>query len=136
MRRALAAVGLAAIIVSGSSVLANAAGRTVTLVSVQIREKGGSNGLTIWDNDVQAGKRIGHDRLVCTFTPRRTASCKIAFVLAAGTLRGSTELAETQVSGTIRILGGTGAYRDATGSGTFKNLNSAGTRTRVVLHLR
>ena len=136
MRRLLATVALAAVAVGTSSVVASAASRTVTLVSVQIREKITSTGLTIWDNDMRGGQRIGHDRLICTFTPRRTAACTISFVLADGLLRASTELAETQEHGTIRVLGGTGAYRGATGAGGFKNLNPAGTRTRVVLHLQ
>ena len=136
MRRALATAALAVVMLGGSSVLANAAGRTLSLTSVQIREKVTSTGLTIWDNDMRAHKRIGHDRLICRFTPRRTAACTIAFVLADGTLHASTELAEVQTHGTIRVLGGTGAYRGATGNGTFKNLNKAGTRTLVILNLR
>ncbi|MDX6644917.1 MAG: hypothetical protein QOK40_644, partial [Miltoncostaeaceae bacterium] len=94
MRRFLAVAALAAVFAS-SSALASAAVTTITLVSVQIKEKATATGLTIWDNDVRAGKRIGHDRLICTFTPKGTAACRIGFVLAAGTIRAGTQLSQT-----------------------------------------
>jgi len=33
------------------------------------------------------------------------------------------------------VVGGTGAYKDATGSGTYKNLNQEGAKTSVTLKL-
>ena len=37
--------------------------------------------------------------------------------------------------GPVSVLGGTGAYAGATGTGFFKQLNKAGTRTKVTVHL-
>ena len=64
------------------------------------------------------------------------ATCRVTITLARGTLHATTRVTPSAAKGTIAVVGGTGAYAGATGTGTLTNLSRAGTRTAIVLTLR
>ena len=104
--------------------------KTISLVSVQVSSKQQGAILVTHDNDVSGKTTIGHDTLTCSATTRK---CAVVFVFGSGNLNAQFAITGTSGSGTI--TGGTGSYGSASGSFTWKNLNSKGTRTAVVLHL-
>lgn len=85
-----------------------------TLQSRQVR-----NELVETDKAVKAGRTIGYTANSCTFDFQKgLAHCTVAFARPAGQLRSRVTVdAQTgKVSG--RIVGGSGAYRGATGTVT------------------
>jgi hypothetical protein len=59
----------------------------------------------------------------------------LAFIRAAGTINSTFTLKANQNRGTLKIVGGTGTYQGATGTGIFKNLDPQGDRSAITLKL-
>ena len=108
----------------------------IRFTSVQVSQKQTKSGLIIRDDDFQGKTKIGHDKLVCTFTSNARATCIVRVSLANGTIRGHLTVGQNISAGPIAIIGGSGAFKGATGGGAFKNLNTQGTRTAVALHIK
>jgi hypothetical protein len=108
----------------------------IRLTSVQVSQKRPNDTtFLIHNNDVINGKKVGHDTLTCKVVAQSKVSCSIVVVLAAGKLNGKFVQSLSASSGKGTITGGTGEYAGASGRFTFRNLNTEGTRTGVVLTL-
>jgi hypothetical protein len=108
----------------------------IRLTSVKVSEQHPNDQtIIIKNNDMINGKKAGHDTLTCKVVAQSKVSCSIAVVLAAGKLNGKFVQSFTASSGKGSITGGTGKYEGAKGSFTFRNLNSEGSRTGVVVTL-
>jgi hypothetical protein len=108
----------------------------IRLTSVKVSEQHPNNEtIIIKNNDLINGKKAGHDTLTCKVVAQSKVNCSIAVVLAAGKLNGKFVQSLSASSGKGTITGGTGKYADAKGTFTFRNLNSGGSRTGVVVRL-
>ena len=117
---------------------AQAAGgsQVIRLTAVQVSEQHPNDQtIIIKNNDLINGKKVGHDTLTCKVVAQSKASCSLAVVFAAGKLNGKFVQSFSASSGKGTITGGTGKYAGAKGTFTFRNLNSEGTRTGVVMTL-
>jgi hypothetical protein len=85
------------------------------------------------DKAVVAGKIIGFDLIDSNFDPKTmTGKGDLAVMLKNGFIYGTVTFGASPVTkGTI--TGGTGKYKDATGTIVGKNLNKAGTKTAVTI---
>jgi len=52
-----------------------------------------------------------------------------------GTIQGTLRLKGNATRGSFKVVGGTGDYHGATGTGTYRNLDTKGERTAVTLKL-
>lgn len=132
MKRMLVLLSAAAAL-GGGVLLATASPSTLTFTS---QTKSQTATFTSTDDVLQGAKKIGTDKVVCTSNGSNTASCKLTVTLAKGTINGTFTSTENASSGPIKVVGGTGAYEGATGTGTYKNLNKDGTKTAVTLKLK
>jgi hypothetical protein len=117
---------------------AQAAGgsEVIRFVAVQVSQKQPNNETFIsTENVLINGKKVGHDTLTCKAISQSKANCSIVFVFAAGKLKAKFPIVFTESSGKGTITGGTGKYAGAKGTLTWRNLNSEGTRTGVVVRL-
>jgi len=135
MKRALALVTATAVLGSGAA-LAAAATTTLKLTSVQASTKQTSTTFSSTENVFQNGRKVGTDRLKCTFG-RVRARCTVALTITG---KGTVDLRFTTTmdssGGPLTITGGSGTYEGVTGTGSYKNLNSEGTRTAITLKLQ
>jgi hypothetical protein len=87
------------------------------------------------DTAFQNGRVVGESYARCRFTGNfENLRCRIRLTLPAGTLSVFVRLTPDP-RGSFRVTSGTGAYQGRTGVGIYKNLNEAGTRTRLVIWL-
>jgi hypothetical protein len=87
------------------------------------------------DTVYQGGNVIGSERAVCRFTGHfENPRCRITLFLPGGRLFVFVRITPDP-RGSFRVTGGTGKYEGRTGIGIYKNLNEAGTRTRVIIWL-
>ena len=108
----------------------------IRLTSVQVSEQHPNNEtIIIKNNDLINGRKAGHDTLTCKVLAQNKVRCSIAVVLPAGKLNGKFVQLLSASGGKGTIIGGTGKYAGAKGTFTFKNLNSEGSRTGVVVTL-
>jgi hypothetical protein len=111
--------------------------KVIRLTSVLVSEQHPNDRtIIIRNNDLINGKKVGHDTLTCKVVAQSKVSCSIAVVFAAGKLNGTFVQSFSASGGKGAITGGTGKYAGAKGTFTFRNLNSEGTRTGVVVTLR
>jgi len=84
------------------------------------------------------GAVVGRDTWVTTVVtpPFARLDVRETTDLPGGTIRARGTVTVLQTTGTFQVVGGTGAYRDARGTITLKNLNSSGTRGLSVYRLR
>lgn len=129
----LIAVGAAVGVLGAGAVAANAT-TTISFISVTKSEKETRNGYMAKDEVRQNGKKIGTDTLTCKFAKNR-AQCRVVVKLAKGSITATFTGSAQGTGGPLKIVAGTGAYAGATGTGSYKNLNKQGTRTRVTLRL-
>jgi hypothetical protein len=133
MRGTLATLGVAVVaLTAGAAVAAGAT--TINFTSVTRSQGDTKTGFISREDVLQGGKKVGTDVLRCTFA-KGNARCRVTVTLPKGTVVGTFTIAESSSSGAIKVVDGTGAYADATGTGTFRNLNEQGTRTAVMLRL-
>ncbi len=88
------------------------------------------------DTDVSAaGKFVGFDDLYLVFNTKTGAgSGNFAFDTRGGFIYGTLRVGSSGATG--QVTGGTGRYRDVTGSLAATTLNKAGTRTAVTITYR
>jgi hypothetical protein len=135
MRRVMALAAAGAAIGLGAGVAAPAMGATTNLhfFTVQQAEKDGKNGFLIVEKVLQKGKKVGTDRLVCTFRGNK-ADCKIAVKLTGrGQIKLTATFGENADHGPLTIVGGTGEFAGASGDGNYRSVGK--NKTSVLLHL-
>jgi hypothetical protein len=135
-----AAAAAAAVATTGPLVLpagasAHSAAHTLTFVSVLKK-------LVIYtkatvaeqDSDVtSAGKTIGFDELYATQTGPTTGTADVAYAETGGLLYGALTLTHNGAYAHGTVTGGTGKFKDATGTITAKPANASGTRSAVTI---
>jgi hypothetical protein len=106
----------------------------ISLTAVTTHERGTLNGYALRGGLLLDGHRVGTHRVTCA-SAAGPARCSAVMTLPRGTLTVSFSRG-ARGGGTLTVAGGTGAYATATGGGTWRSLDRAGTRTAVVLRLR
>jgi hypothetical protein len=134
MRGTLATLGASAAVLALGAAAATGA-TTINFTSVTKSQGNTKTGFVSREDVLQGGKKVGSDVLRCTFGKGK-ARCRVTVTLPKGTVVGTFTIAESSNGGAITVVDGTGAYADAAGTGTFRNLNKQGTRTAVTLRLR
>ena len=135
MRRAMALAAAGAVIGLGAGAAVPAMGATTDLrfFTVSQGETQTAHGFIIVEKVLQDGKKVGTDRLVCTFRGHK-ADCKITVKLTGrGNLRLTATFGENSNHGPLKIVGGTAAYAGASGDGNYRNVTS--NKTKVLLHV-
>jgi hypothetical protein len=135
MRRALVLAAASAAIGLGVGAAVPAMGATTDLrfFAVTQGEKQTAHGFIIVEKILQGGKKVGTDRLVCTFRGHK-ADCTIAVMLTGrGQIKLTATFGENSDHGPLKIVGGTGEFAGASGDGNYRNIT--GTKTRVLLHV-
>jgi hypothetical protein len=83
--------------------------------------------------DVRHGTIVGFDTINGKFHPKtRSANGAVAFSTKGGMLIGKLTFSNGPIT-TGRVTGGTGKFKNATGTIKGTNLNKSGTRTAVVI---
>jgi hypothetical protein len=140
--RATMAAASAAVVLSitGALVLpaaASAHGATHTMKFVSVLKK-----LVIYtkttvaeqDTDVDsAGKAIGFDELYATQTGKTTGTAAVAYAEHGGLLYGTLTLTHNGAFAHGTVTGGTGMFKEATGTITAKPANASGTHSAVTI---
>jgi hypothetical protein len=107
----------------------------VTLVSTNQEGSLGPRSFYFVDTAYQNGRVVGDSFARCRFTGYfENLRCRITLSLPAGKLFVFVRLGPDP-RGSFKVTGGSGAYQGRTGVGIYKNLNEAGTRTRVIIWL-
>lgn len=141
---AKASLVLAALLVAGAVAFAarasNDAQHTLHIVATQhdfhelgVGKKGPTPGAVFIFSEklAQAGKPVGSDHVVCTFTgswPRETDLCRAVFQLTGGSI--VAEGVSARGPFTVAVTGGTGRYTGARGT-----IHATPTRTGEMLDL-
>jgi hypothetical protein len=134
MRRVLVLTAVTALI-AGGGLAATATGATTNLRFFTVPTGGGDtpNGFVQVEKVLQNGKKVGTDRLVCTFRHQKV-DCKITVKLTGrGQIKLTATLGERSDHGPLKIVGGTGEFAGASGDGNYKNITD--NKTRVILHV-
>ena len=76
---------------------------------------------------------MGTDKITCVFAGGR---CKVAITLSTGVINVAFVTQADATGGPLKVVGGTGSYKGATGAGTYTQLNKDGSRTAVTLNLK
>ena len=140
IHRSIAAAGAAAILGTGALLLPAAASAhsvTHTLKFIAVTQNSADFSKTATgkaETDFsQAGKLIGFDVLYVAFNPRaHTAWGDVALDLDGGFLYGALTPTPGPVTHGV-VTGGTGRFKDVTGTITGRSLNKSGTRTAVTI---
>jgi hypothetical protein len=154
MRRAIAGlvtVGLAGglgLAATNKAVASPTTGATIAFAEHETSDRtfnlGAGHGVAVGfvelsaSDDMQAGRKIGHDGGNCTITRLSNGTaddlCTLTFVLARGQINAVGLVTSTPAGPgtfTIAIVGGTGAYSSAHGQATVVSARSP----KVTLHL-
>ena len=134
MRRVLVLTAATALI-AGGGLAATATGATTNLQFFTVEQGAAEtpNGFVIVEKVLQNGKKVGTDRLVCTFR-RNKAVCKINVKLTGrGQIKLTASFTENSNHGPLKIVGGTGEFARASGDGNYRNVTE--NKTRVILHV-
>jgi hypothetical protein len=134
MRRALVLTAATALI-AGGGLAATATGATTNLRFFAVPTGGGDtpNGFVLLEKLLQNGKKVGTDRVVCTFRGDR-ADCKITVKLTGrGQIKVTGIFRERSDHGPLKIVGGTGEFAGASGDGNYKEVTE--NKRKVVLHV-
>src|SRR5215207_6339453 len=133
-RAAVIAAVLAMVGAAGASTAVNR--EVIAFTAVVVKQKQGQATYTATEKDYVGSKQIGHDNVTCVVTTRTTAACNVEFVQQKGKLYLAFTQRFNQSGGHGHVIWGTGAYKNAAGTFTYKNLNKAGTRTKVAITLK
>ena len=128
---ALTAAGAIAAVTVSLGPAAASTSTTISLTSVEKAQTRVPNGVVIADVDSIGGKTVGADTLNCRGTGPNSADCAVSINLATGNLFLVVKPTKTGAAG--RVIAGTGAYADRTGTVLAKDLNRAGSRTDVTI---
>ena len=110
--------------------------QVIRFTAIEVSNHQTKTGIVFHDRDYIGSKQIGTDTGTCTFVSKNIAHCKVVFVRTSGTIFLSLNFTSTATAGHGVVTGGTGAYFGNRGTFTFRQLNKAGTRTRIVLSLK
>jgi hypothetical protein len=135
MRRVMALAAAGAVIGLAAGVAAPAMGATtdVRFFTVGQAEKATKGGFLRVEKVLQDGRKVGTDRLVCTFHKGK-ADCKIIVRLTGrGQIKLTASFRENSNHGPLKIVGGTAEFAGASGDGNYKFITDS--KTRVLLHL-
>lgn len=129
----VAAVAAVAILAPGA-----VASTTVEFTTKLTDDRATPNGFTVTEDVFRSGKKVGTARAVCRFYPAGSdqptgANCNITVSLPAGTIRIFGKLPFDVSRGHLKVIGGTGKFAGASGTGTYRALSSW--RTAVTLHI-
>jgi hypothetical protein len=122
-------------LIAGGGLAATATGATTDLRFFTVPTAGGDtpNGFVHLEKVLQNGKKVGTDRVVCTFRGDR-AECKITVKLTGrGQIKVTAVFRERSDHGPLKIVGGTGEFARASGDGNYKFITE--NKTRVILHV-
>ena len=88
--------------------------------------------------DRPKGAIVGSDVWITTIVipPFGTADVKAATTVPGGTIRAVGTVTATQMTGTFRVVGGTGKYAGARGTLSLRNINPSGSRAVIVYRLQ
>jgi hypothetical protein len=139
LRTSVAAIGVAAVVGSGAfalPALASSHTTTHTLTFISETKKMVSftkTSVGIQDTDVnQAGKIVGFDEVYGVATSATSSAANVTIDTNGGMLYGTFTISlETGKITNGKVAGGTGAFKDATGTFTAKDLNSTDTAITV-----
>jgi hypothetical protein len=138
-RTSIAIVSSAGLIGAGAFLLPAAASpshpsHTVKFTAVSLHDVNfakTSQGET--DKEVVAGKVIGFGLVDSNFDPKTmTGKGGLTVMLKSGFIYGTLTFGASPVTNGV-VTGGTGKYKDATGTILAKNLNKSGTKTSVTI---
>lgn len=131
----VAALGACALLAGSAEATAGA--DVIRFLAVKVSEKQPNDKtFIINENDLINGKKVGHDTLTCKIVDQNHANCSIVIVFSAGKLNATFVLPLGASRGKGMITGGAGKYAGAKGTLTWRNLNSEGSRTGVVVTLK
>ena len=84
------------------------------------------------------GAVVGSDVWITTIVipPFGKADVKAATSVPGGTIRAVGTVTAAQMTGTFRVVGGTGTYADARGTLRLRNINASGSRALIVYRLQ
>ena len=84
------------------------------------------------------GAVVGSDVWITTIViaPFGKADVKAVTTVPGGTIRSVGTVTATQMTGTFRVVDGTGTYADARGTLRLRNTNSSGSRAMIVYRLQ
>jgi hypothetical protein len=139
LRTSIAAVGAAAVVASGAFALpALASSHTTTHTLQFISETKAMVSLTktsvaIQDTDVSsAGKVVGYDEVYGVATSATSSAANVTVDTTGGMLYGTFTInLKTNKITNAKVGGGTGAFKDATGTFTAKDLSSTDTAITI-----
>ena len=88
--------------------------------------------------DRPKGAIVGSDVWITTIVipPFGKADVKAATTVPGGTIRAVGTVTATQMTGTFRVVGGTGKYAGARGTLSLRNINPSGSRAVIVYRLQ
>ena len=132
MKRPIA-LGAAAVLAAGAA-LAAGAPRIIAFTSVPTSQRQTATGFRSVGNDFQHRTKVGQDRLGCV-AKQAVVTCADTVTRSRGTIEFAFSLRGTATSGPLKVVGGTGVYRGATGGGTYDGGEGAGARTSITLRL-
>jgi hypothetical protein len=114
---------------------ADAAARKFTLVGVETSHSVNQRTLTqyVTESLFAGRKKVGTARIACSSGAQGSGSCQTTFRLKAGDLRGTTPY--RAVTYRYRVLGGSGAYKNARGTITAHFLKPDGTKERYSFNI-
>jgi hypothetical protein len=140
IRMAIAAAAAAALAGAGALILPAAASASTTTHTLKFTAQ--TRGSAAFSNSAEAeqdtdvnsaGKVVGYDMLYLTVLSPTTAAINITVDVNGGMLYGTARLNShgEVVDGTV--TGGTGSFRNSTGTFTVRSLNTTGTRHAVTI---
>jgi hypothetical protein len=139
-RLAFAALGGVGVLATGAAVVPaalatpRATSHTIHVTSVVLKQRQiGSSTFLQSEKDIRHGKVIGFDVARFHNVSSTSAVGRVAFASKGGFLYAKLPISFNSLTFQGTIVGGTGAYKGATGTVTGKELNSAGSRTSVTL---
>jgi hypothetical protein len=115
------------------SVASAAAAETIRLTAVETSSRSTENGFTFKEKLYRGGELVGRSKGVCVVTTPDVFDCKITVTLPDGKIVLSTRITGSD-RGSFTVVSGTGEYRGATGTGSWRNLPNDKTRITIRLN--
>ncbi len=129
------AVGTAGALVLPAVASAHSATHTLKFISV-LKKLDIYSKTTVSEQDTDVtggGKTVGFDELYATQTGKKTGKGQVAYAENGGLLYGTLILLDNGARGHGTVTGGTGTFKGATGTITFRAANKSGTHAAVTI---